>query len=228
MKFLENNERFLGTGGRNAQGQTLDEFLDAYDAKKYDCPSNTVDMMVLAACAEKYDVQGGLRLLLIRRSNFPCIGYWALPGGFVDIRENLEDAAARELLEETGVADMPLIQLGTYGDYDRDPRWRVITTAFLTLLDQQPAAKAGDDAADALWMDVSLESRQEEGRTLHELTLSCPERGITCRALTEERVLTRGLLKERRRKLLSSEMLCTDHGLIITEGLLWLREEEKR
>jgi 8-oxo-dGTP diphosphatase len=73
--------------------------------------------------------QEHLRLLMIRRRNHPNIGMWALPGGFVELRENLEDAAKRELMEETGVENAPMIQLKTYGDYDRDPRWRVITTA---------------------------------------------------------------------------------------------------
>ena len=61
----------------------------------------------------------------------------ALPGGFAEMRENLEDTARRELEEETGVKDLPLEQFAVYGDYDRDPRTRVITTAYLSLVNEQ-------------------------------------------------------------------------------------------
>ncbi len=71
-----------------------------------------------------------LKVLLVKRSNHPSIGYWALPGGFVNMQENLEDTAGRELEEETGVKGLILEQFAVYGDYDRDPRTRVITTAY--------------------------------------------------------------------------------------------------
>ena len=149
MKYLEHNERFAGTGEKNENGQTLDEFLEAYNPKKYDCPCSTVDTLVFRTSGQ--DAKTGslkLKLLMIRRKNHPSIGFWALPGGFVDLRENLEDSAKRELYEETGVKGVPVVQLKTYGDYDRDPRWRVITTAFIALLDEEIEVKAGDDAKD--------------------------------------------------------------------------------
>lgn len=93
---------------------------------------------------------------MIKRGNHPSIGYWALPGGFVELREDMDQAAARELEEETGVKGLPLQQLRTWGSYDRDPRWRVITTSYLALVEGELPVKAGDDAADALWMDVEL------------------------------------------------------------------------
>ena len=140
MSYLQDNSAFLGTGERDRKGKTLQEFLDAYDPKKYDCPSNTVDIAVFA----------GKELLLIRRGGHPNIGRFALPGGFVELREDLETAAARELMEETGVRGLPLVQVKTFGAWDRDPRWRVITTLYAAVLPEKPAAKAGDDAADGL------------------------------------------------------------------------------
>jgi 8-oxo-dGTP diphosphatase len=93
-----------------------------------------------------------LQLLLIRRRNPPFKGAWALPGGFVDIDEDLDDCAARELAEETGIGDVYLEQLYTFGKPDRDPRERIISVAYFALA---PAAalrvQAGDDAADAQW-----------------------------------------------------------------------------
>ena len=148
MAFLDDLTRFYGTGERNGAGQNLEEFLETYDAKKYDCPSNTTDIIVIK-CKEKLVRWGQpLQVLLVKRSNHPSIGCWATPGGFVEMKENLQEGAARELEEETGVKGLPLQQLLTWGDYDRDPRWRVITTSFLALVEGDIPVKAGDDAAD--------------------------------------------------------------------------------
>ena len=89
MKYLENLSSFYGTGQRNEKGQTLEEFLEKYDPKKYDCPSNTADIAVFRKCSRAGSE--GLQLLMIRRRNHPNIGFWALPGGFVDLKENLKE-----------------------------------------------------------------------------------------------------------------------------------------
>jgi 8-oxo-dGTP diphosphatase len=93
-----------------------------------------------------------LQLLLIRRSNPPFQDCWALPGGFLDIDEDLDRCAARELQEETGVSDLYLEQLGTFGAVGRDPRERVISVAYFALAPaERLSIRAGDDAADARW-----------------------------------------------------------------------------
>jgi 8-oxo-dGTP diphosphatase len=97
------------------------------------------------------DLQG----LLVKRKYPPFQGMWAIPGGFVDLDESLEDAALRELKEETGVQDVYLEQLYTFADPGRDPRGRVITVAYFALVparDVQP--RSGDDAAEAKWWSV--------------------------------------------------------------------------
>ena len=97
--------------------------------------------------------EGELQVLLIRRAIPPFEGRWALPGGFVHARESLEEAARRELEEETGLRDTYLEQLYTFGDVERDPRGRVITVAYYALLtgEASPLA-AGSDAGEAKWM----------------------------------------------------------------------------
>jgi 8-oxo-dGTP diphosphatase len=91
---------------------------------------------------------------LIERGADPFQGRWALPGGFVDIDEDLHDAAARELAEETGVVIDNLEQLGAYGAPDRDPRMRVVAIAFWTMESDLEDPVGGDDAADAFLVPV--------------------------------------------------------------------------
>lgn len=112
-------------------------------------PMVTVDVVIFTL--QEQDLQ----VLLVRRKHPPFEGMWAIPGGFVDIDEPLEAAALRELEEETGVRDVRLEQLATFGDPGRDPRGRTITVAYLALLPPgRTAVRAGDDATDARWWSV--------------------------------------------------------------------------
>jgi 8-oxo-dGTP diphosphatase len=119
---------------------------------EYPRPAVTADVVVFTFQEDE------LRILLVQRKHDPFAGEWALPGGFVEIDEGLDDAARRELQEETGVADVYCEQLYTFGRPDRDPRGRVITVAYLALLSRDQAAqqqmRAGDDAGDARWWNI--------------------------------------------------------------------------
>ena len=95
-----------------------------------------------------------LCILLIERGTEPHRGRWALPGGFVDIDEDLSDAAVRELAEETGIDVVDVRQLGTYGTPDRDPRMRVVSVVFWALVDDIGDPNGGDDAAHAFVVPV--------------------------------------------------------------------------
>jgi 8-oxo-dGTP diphosphatase len=97
-----------------------------------------------------------LKVLLVQRGVPPFIGQWALPGGFVHVDETLEAAARRELAEETGVDNLFLEQLYTFGDLDRDPRERVVSVAYFALI-KLPGrrVRATTDASDAGWFSLN-------------------------------------------------------------------------
>jgi 8-oxo-dGTP diphosphatase len=117
---------------------------------KYPRAALTVDCVVFG-----FD-EGELKVLLIQRALEPFKGRWALPGGFVHVEERLDAAARRELVEETGLKDIFLEQLYTFGAVDRDPRERVVSVAYYALVKLSDfRAKAATDAAKAEWFPIS-------------------------------------------------------------------------
>src|SRR5881398_846266 len=133
----------------NNRQQTAEAKAHHYDASKYERPSVTVDVIMMSL--RRRDLQ----VLLIKRRSWPNEGMWAIPGGFVNIDESLETAAKRELQEETGVHDVYLEQLYTFGDPGRDPRTRVITVVYFALLDSERLqVEAASDASDVGWFSV--------------------------------------------------------------------------
>ena len=130
------------------------EFLKSYDANQYEHPSVTTDILIFTV-----DIKGELELLLIKRKHPPYQGSWAIPGGFVNMNESLEEGAKRELKEETDIDGVHIEQLYTFGNVGRDPRTRVISVAYMALVPKNMlTVKAGDDAADARWYKVTLEN----------------------------------------------------------------------
>lgn len=132
-----------------SEQQTPEAKAHHYDASKYERPSVTVDVVMMSLR------QRDLQVLLVKRRSWPHEGMWAIPGGFVQVDESLETAAKRELQEETGVHDVYLEQLYTFGDPGRDPRTRVITVVYFALLDSERLqVKAASDAADVNWFSL--------------------------------------------------------------------------
>jgi 8-oxo-dGTP diphosphatase len=121
-----------------------------YDPSQFPAFAVTVDVVILTMS------EGTLHVLLVRRGEAPFEGMWAVPGGFKRPAETLDEAARRELAEETGV-DVPslLTQFGAYGDPERDPRMNVVTIGYLAVLRDVGAIVAGTDAADASLVPVS-------------------------------------------------------------------------
>lgn len=230
--FLEDITPFLGENRANEQGLGLEEFLKDYDPNKYQNPSVTADIMVFWTEKELKDVTKDLKLLLIRRKNHPSIGWWALPGGFVDLREDADDAAKRELAEETGLTDVAMEQLCAWGDYNRDPRTRIVTIAYVALLQDKKEVQAGDDAQDAAWFDVDLKkihTYKKENREIHEyeLKLTHPETKVTASATVAYSYRMDSLLKEENFEVVQRDHIAFDHPSFIVKGLLHLQNRLK-
>ena len=121
-----------------------------YDPSLFPAFAVTVDVVILTVS------EGMLHVLLVCRGEAPFEGMWAIPGGFKRPTETLDEAAKRELVEETGVdAGSPLTQFGAYGDPGRDPRMNVVTVGYLAVLRDVGAVVGGSDAAAAALIPVS-------------------------------------------------------------------------
>ncbi len=117
-------------------------FLAEYDANEFERPSVAVDVALLTVH------EGGLRVLLVERVGPPQRGAWALPGGFVGMNESLDDAAARVLRDKGGLEGIFLEQLYSFGSPGRDPRTRVISVAYVALVDHARLGGAGRPLAE--------------------------------------------------------------------------------
>ena len=116
---------------------------------EYPRPAVTVDAAIFRKKDDNWQV------LFIQRGNEPFIGMWALPGGFVEMNETLEEAVARELKEETGLEGVSMEQLHAFSTVNRDPRHRTISIVFWGLVAvDQGKILAGDDARDAKWFGI--------------------------------------------------------------------------
>ncbi len=128
---------------------------------EYPRPAVTVDVVLFTMRA------GDLAVLLVKRRAAPFKDCWALPGGFVNPHERLEQAAARELAEETSVTGVSLDQIGAFGDPGRDPRGHTVSDAYLAfVIAESHAVEAGDDAAEAAWVklhDLATGGKKKRG-----------------------------------------------------------------
>lgn len=132
------------------QAEPQEETPETYDASRYERPSVTVDVVIFTLLEKE------LNVLLVKRRRWPYDGHWAIPGGFINMDESLEQAARRELEEETGVRDIYLEQLYTFGAPRRDPRTRVISVAYVAIIraDDQ-TLRSSEETTDVCWYPVT-------------------------------------------------------------------------
>ncbi|MBP1960910.1 NUDIX hydrolase [Paenibacillus aceris] len=217
-------------------GLTEREFLEQYRAGDYERPSVAADMVIFTVTNAEADSyrklpEKELRILLIRRGGHPFLGKWALPGGFVRPNETTEQAAARELREETGVDDVYLEQLYTFSDIGRDPRTWVMSCSYMALINSdQVQLKAGDDAADAAWFKVTYRLLRERKELIgdgyvktmeYELKLSSEGKEFT--AVVNRTVTAKPTSTSTVYSLVRNEGLAFDHAKLIACAIDRLR-----
>lgn len=206
---------------KNKDGLTEKEFLEKYDAGKYERPSNTVDMLIFTI------IEAKLKLLMIKRGDHPYLGMWALPGGFVNIDENLDTAAQRELKEETGLDNIYMEQIYTWGDVNRDPRTRIITIAYMALVNADNLKpEAADDADLAKWFDINCKLIDKSSNKFknsyitdynYKLTLESDCDKLSA-AISKKKIIENRTAKTIL-ELTASENIASDHGKIIYHAL---------
>lgn len=201
--------------------QSEQQFLRSYSLDDYERPSVTADVAAFTIrCREgksyRKEPENTLSLLMIRRGGHPYQGCWALPGGFLQKGETIEQCAMREICEETGVSPAALMLTGMYTAPERDPRGWIISASFASVIteaDTEP--QSGDDADDALWFDVSF--RNEDSGTVR-LTLTHGE--ITLSAVLREQSTSFGHTAY---EILESGGIAFDHAAMIATSLTALR-----
>ncbi|MCX7710725.1 MAG: NUDIX hydrolase [Clostridia bacterium] len=223
---------------RNKQGLTEDEFLQEYDASIYERPSVTVDMLIFTVMNEKKEnyrklSEKSLKLLLIKRGDHPYMGQWALPGGFVSVKESIDEAALRELKTETNIDSIYMEQLYTWGEVNRDPRTRIISCSYMALVDSAALdIKAGDDAAEAFWFDLKYKVVQEKKSILENgfiseklvlLNLSNEIETLNATVKVEETV--EGRTRRIERDVVDSKGIAFDHPKMIEYAIERLKNK---
>lgn len=223
---------------RNKQGLTEKEFLDSYNSNQYEKPSVTTDFAIFTTIDSEIETvrqnpEKELQVLLVKRMDHPYLGKWALPGGFVNMDEDLDTAAYRELKEETGISNIYAEQLYTWGEVNRDPRMRVISVSYLALVDSsQLEIEAGSDAEEVDWFTVSEEVLNVERteiangyneKTYKKITLKSKETELYSTILLDK--VVQGTNSKVTRTIIEQEGIAFDHARIIEFSLERLRNK---
>ncbi|WP_314923756.1 NUDIX hydrolase [Mogibacterium diversum] len=225
------------------------EYLEDYNIEQFERPSVATDIVAFAVMqdGEQSNIRKlanrELKLLLVKRSQFPYKGAWALPGGFLRPGETIEETAKRELLEETGVENPFLHLAGVYSEAGRDPRGWIISNSFISLINAENCSlRADTDAWDAAWFCVKLQSDNTSSddststtkMIKHTLTLSFDsassdsnikgDENIEIKAIVSEKSTRKGHNHVSSYQIVDSGELGFDHAKIIVQSLLELRD----
>jgi len=199
-----------------------EEFLKDYNPDEFEKLSMTADILIFSVSSEestnyrKTDKKK-MSILLVKRDNYPFKDKWCLPGGFVDIKEDLDVAPIRILKNETNLDDIYLEQLYTFGGVNRDPRMRVVSTSYIALIDKNRLMNSLTD--NASWFDVIF---YEDKDNIVDITLS---NGIDTVKFKIKKVLKEKTTDRYAFKVLENESLAFDHPNVILSGLERLRNK---
>lgn len=201
--------------------KTEEEFLRDYDASQFDPFSLTSDILIFSVSDELQENYRKLNkkyfsILLVKRNTYPYKDKWCLPGGFVKIDEDIEEAAERILKVETNIEDIYLEQLYTYGNPKRDPRMRVISTSYMALIDKNRLNV--DVTKNASWFNVMI--LEDEKRI--DVTL---DNGNEIIRFKIKKTLKEKTTDRYKYEIIENEKLAFDHPLVIVSGISRLKNK---
>ena len=199
-----------------------EEFLKNYDSSIFEKLSMTADILILSVSSKdsnnyrKTDKKM-MSVLLVKRDDYPYKDKWCLPGGFLDPKkETLEECAKRVLKRETNLEDIYLEQLFTFDSVNRDPRMRIVSTAYVALIDKNELKQ---DVKNALWFDITL---MEEKDGVVFLVLDNGEETIS---LQVNKILRNKITDRYDYVSKSNSMIAFDHDIVIVSGIEKIKEK---
>lgn len=222
---------------RNEKGQTEEEFIESYqeEKKSYSAPFVTTDQLIFTVVDDEKSTDGKiLKILLVKRRDHPDIMRWALSGGFINMNEDLDKTAERELAEETAVTGIYMEQLYTWGDVNRDKRHRIISVSYMALVNSTNLEViAGDDAQDADWFTIDyklVEERKvytEKGFNKEKYIKVSFTNGVedAYGIVKVVKIVENGRTKKIIWEQIEKENMAFDHSMVIAYGIERLRSK---
>lgn len=220
------------------------EYLSHYDISAYERPSIATDIVIFSILEDGVSdnirklPKKALKVLLIKRANYPYRDCWALPGGFARFGEDVAETARRELYEETSVKDAWLQPVGIYGRKGRDPRGWIVSNAFMALMDGEKCSlRAGTDAWEAQWFVIEIQAQEQKReltgdwifiKTKYSLCLTNEEYGLKLDAVLNQYKSFQNYHETVRYEIEESGGIAFDHGEIILSALLSLRSNVEK
>lgn len=227
------------------------EYLKQYDITRYDRPSIATDMAVFSIMDDEAAVEEGknrsaenyrkipeskMKILMIRRGNYPYKDYWALPGGFCRKEEDIYETAKRELYEETHVGNAYLQPIGIFGEPERDPRGWIISHTFMALLDgKKSKLRAGTDAWETHWFDVQIDKKEIEknleedsAAIINEYDLRLEYENIQLSAVVKEKKEFEQYHETVKYEITDCQGIAFDHAKLIVYALLSLQRQVEK
>ncbi len=204
-----------GGSMKTTQYESEEAFLKAYDPNQFERLSLTTDILIFSVSSEKTNnyrklSEKFLSVLLVKREDYPYKGKWCLPGGFVGIDESIEDATKRILKKETNLENIYVEQLYTFGEIDRDPRMRVISTAHVALIDKN--LLKDNLAHNAKWFHV-IPKEVSDGL---EIVLDSGDEVLSFKV---RKIVNDSMRSDYRYQTIENTSIAFDHDLVIASGL---------
>ena len=198
-----------------------EEFLKEYDSNAFEKLSLTSDILIFSVSSQKQDnyrklSKKNFSVLLVKRENYPFKDKWCLPGGFVGINESIDDAAKRILATETNLHNIYIEQLYTFGQVDRDPRMRIVSTAYMALIDKNQLTE--NITKNASWFDITF---FEDNDKIH-MTL---DNGTTVLPVVIKKVLRDKTTDRYDYEIEKNDGLAFDHARVIASGVSRLKNK---